>query len=75
MAVAAIDTQSADVMLVTEWDRLGLGYCDICQVSRSSDGDCHPGERRYQEDESENSDTRQCVGAAVKDPCHPPPET
>src|ERR1041384_6753363 len=43
VAITAVDSESADVMFVTERDWLFLGYADVSKVSRSSDCDCDPG--------------------------------
>lgn len=70
VAITAIDSDAAHVMLVTEWYRLSLGHPDLRDVCRPADRNRNPRYCGQQENESENSDSRQRIGAALKDPCH-----
>lgn len=70
VAIAAIDSESANVMLVTERYGLSLSNTDICQVGGTANGYGHPGNSGQQKDGTKDAHARQRVGAAVKNPGH-----
>ena len=70
MAVAAVDPESGDVMLMAEGHGLRLPHSGIGNVGGTLDLHCHPTERGNHEDRAKNRGPRQGVGAAMKNLRH-----
>ena len=70
MTVAAIDSQSGDVMLMTEGDRLFAGDSLIGGIRRTNDASDDPEDEGDDEHRTEDRDARKGVRAAVKNLRH-----
>jgi hypothetical protein len=70
MAVAAINTESGNVMLMAEGHGLRLAHSGIGKVRRTLDLHRHPAERGHDEDRAKNRGPGQGVGAAMKNLRH-----
>ena len=70
VAIAAVDAESGDVVLVAKRDRLRFAHAGISNVRRALNFVPHPPQRSYDEDRAENCGTGQCVRAAMKDLRH-----
>src|SRR5580704_8392475 len=70
VAVAAVDAESGDVMLMTEGHGLRLAHSRVGDVRRTLDLHRDPTERSNHEDRAENRGPGQSVGAAMKNLRH-----
>src|ERR1700688_1298115 len=70
VAIAAVDAEAGNVMLVAEGDRLRLAHASIGYVGRALDLHRDPTERSNHEDRAENCGPGQGVGAAMKNLRH-----
>src|SRR5271154_6644057 len=70
MAVAAVDAESGNVMLMAERRRLRLAHSGVGDVRRTLHLHCHPSERGKHEDRAKNRGPGQGVGAAMENLRH-----
>jgi hypothetical protein len=70
VAVAAVDAESGDVMLVAEGDGLGLADSGIGDVGGTLDFHGHPAERSNDEHRAKNGGAGQGVRTAMKNLRH-----
>lgn len=70
MAVATIQSQALDVMLVAEWNGLLCGDADIGHVGRTVYRGRHPEKGRHYKECAENAETRKCVRTSMKNLSH-----
>lgn len=70
MTITTVDTESADVMIVTEWHRLLAHDILFSDVGRPVDGRDHPQKADRQKQYSEDAESRDGVRAAVKNLRH-----
>jgi hypothetical protein len=70
MAVAAIDAEPGNVMLVAEGHGLRLSHSGVRNVRRTLDFHRHPAERGNHEDRAKNRGPGQGVRAAMKNLRH-----
>lgn len=66
VAVTAIDSVVADVMLMAEWDRLSARDADFSDVGRLIDGGQRSHQRYQQDSGAENADSGDGIGAGMK---------
>jgi len=67
MAIAAIDAESANVVLMTEGSRLGPGHSGVGHVGRALDLRRRPEQHGDDEDGAKDGGARDGVRAAMKD--------
>src|SRR5437764_3962131 len=70
MAIATVNAESGDVMLMAEWNRLRLPHTFVGHVRRALDGVPYPNQRGHDENGAENSSAGQRIRAAMKDLRH-----
>ncbi len=70
VAIAAIDTQTGNVMLMAEGHGLRLAHACISDVGRALNLHRHPTQSGQHEDRAKNRDARQSIRAAMKDLRH-----
>ena len=70
MTIATVDTESADVMIVTEWHRLLAHDILLSDVGRPVDRRDHPEKADQQKQYAEDAESRDGVRAAVKNLRH-----
>ena len=70
MAVAAIDAESSDVVLMAEWNRLRLAHARVGDEWRPLDDVEDPSQHGHDKDRTENGGAGQRIRAAMKDLRH-----
>ena len=70
MAIATVNAESGDVMLMAEWNRLRLPHTFVGHVRRALYGVPYPNQSGHDENGAENSSAGQRIRAAMKDLRH-----
>ena len=70
MTIAAVDTESFHMMLVTEWHRLLTRHSHPCCVGRPKDGVCEPAGSNNCQHGAYEADSRNRIGTRGKYLCH-----
>ena len=70
MAIAAVDAEAGDVMLMAERNRLRLANPRISDIGRALNFHGHPTEGGHHEDRAKNRGARHGIGAAMKNLRH-----
>src|SRR5215469_7401487 len=70
VAIPAINTERAHVVLMTEWHRLNLRHSHVVHVWRALNLFTHPGEAKQHKHRTKNREARNAICAAMKDLRH-----